>query len=1327
MYIVTGGLREFPRKIDPVSSSVEADCGFRVFEREVFLVDSDVPLEPAKVEQLSVLLTYGPSQIRRVPKIYTPQAFYEIEDKSLFTDESVSVASAESLSVFYVSPRLGTISPWSSKATDIFTGCGLSEVKRVEKVRALAVISASKLDPILPPSLFDRMTESVITRKDFGQIFASQDPKPLRFIEILENGRAALENANKELGLALADDEIDYLVESFKTLERNPTDAELMMFAQANSEHCRHKIFNAEWTIDGERKEKSLFKMIKNTYEIGGNDVLSAYKDNASVIAGHEGSRFYANPHSNIYETVSEKVDILMKVETHNHPTAISPYPGASTGSGGEIRDEGATGRGAKPKAGLTGFSVSNLNIPGARLPWEFESSYPSRIVSAFDIMMEGPIGAANFNNEFGRPAICGYFRTFEQKSHAVDDGRTLVRGYHKPIMIAGGMGNIKRDHVEKKEVRDGDLVVVLGGPAMLIGLGGGAASSVESGSGDEQLDYASVQRDNPEMQRRAQQVIDTCWSMGDDNPIVSIHDVGAGGLSNAIPEIVSDAGVGGTIDLRKIPNDEPGMTPAELWCNESQERYVLVIASSSLSSFEKICKRERAIYSVVGEAKEDYHLKVEDSLLKTSPVDMPLGLLLGKPPRMHRDKRTYDVSLSSFEGADFDLTESIRRVMLLPGVGDKSFLITIGDRSVGGLVARDQMVGRWQVPVSDVGMTLTDFENYSGEAMAIGERPVAALVDYKKSAKLAVCEAILNLLGCDIEKLPDIKLSANWQAAADFPGDDVGLYEAVEAVGESFCPELGITIPVGKDSMSMKTVWHEGDKKREVVAPLSLVISAFTPVTDVRKMLTPELVAEGDTRLIWVELRKKDQPRFLGATALAQTYSQLGENCSDIDSAAVKASFDRMKKLKREGKVLAYHDVSDGGVFVTVSEMAFTSRVGFELTLPEDEDVHAALFSEGPGFVIQVKASDTSYVLDLFETSSTVASVVAKPSTDEKEPTCKIRLGEVAIYTSPMSELMTLWSKNSYEMQSRRDNPQLARSEYDEKVSYMTRGLYSDLTFKIPTKEELRTNFGDATNTGKPKVAVLREQGVNGHVEMAAAFTYAGFEAVDVHMTDLMSGQTSLENFDGLVACGGFSYGDVLGAGEGWAKTILYHAGLRKMFSEFFARENTFTLGVCNGCQMLARLKELIPGAEHFPRLVRNDSNRFESRVTMVGVKESPSVFFNGMQGSFIPVVVAHGEGKVEFESSEHKMSAKEYEALVYVDGNKIPTEKFPYNPNGSEEGATGFCSVDGRVTILMPHPERNFRSVSCSWASSDWGEYSPWMKFFKNAYDWVQKKSLS
>jgi phosphoribosylformylglycinamidine synthase len=1216
-------------------------------------------------------------------------------------------------------PRPGTISPWSSKATDIAHHCGLTAVKRLERGIVYSISAEPALDDedlnTLIALLHDRMTQIVLTdMEDATCLFQHAQPKPLIRVDVLDGGREALVQANDDLGLALSEDEVDYLVESFQGLGRNPTDVELMMFAQANSEHCRHKIFNADWIIDGKRQSRSLFNMVRNTTNASPADVLSAYKDNAAVISGPMAERFVLNPDTRSYGFGQEEIHTLMKVETHNHPTAISPDPGAATGSGGEIRDEGATGRGAKPKAGLCGFCVSNLRIPGAEQPWEIDYGKPERIVSALDIMLEGPIGAAAFNNEFGRPNLCGYFRTYE--AEVPGPAGKEVRGYHKPIMLAGGLGNIRAEHIQKTSFPGGTPLIVLGGPAMLIGLGGGAASSMASGVSAADLDFASVQRSNPEMQRRCQEVIDACWARGDENPILFIHDVGAGGLSNALPELVHDVARGGRFELRAVPNDDPGMSPMEIWCNESQERYVLAVNADQLDEFKAICERERCPYAVVGEATDEEHLVLGDAHFDNNPIDIPMPLLFGKPPRMLREVHHRTFQKLELDSRDIELKEAALRVLHLPTVANKTFLISIGDRSITGMVARDQMVGPWQVPVADLAVTCTGLMGYTGEAMAMGERTPVALLDGPASGRMAIGEALTNIVAAPIEGLGDIKLSANWMAPAGHEGEDANLYDTVRAVGMELCPALGIAIPVGKDSMSMKTVWQEQGEKRAVTAPLSLIVSAFAPVTDVRGTLTPQLRTDlGDTDLILIDLGKG--LNRLGASALAQVYGQLGHHTPDLnDPKAFKRFFELIREMREEGQLLAYHDRSDGGLFVTVCEMAFAGRCGVSIELDDlgGQDL-PLLFNEELGAVIQVLHTETDDVLKQLSDAGLGkhSHVIGTLNTEDRIEF--LRNGE-AVLSASRVEFQQAWSETTRAMQALRDDPQCAEEEF-ARIALPDPGIQPELSFD-PEDDVAAPMIASGV---RPRMAILREQGVNGQLEMAAAFHRAGFDCVDVHMSDITEGRASLGQFKGLVACGGFSYGDVLGAGEGWAKSILFNARARDQFQAFFTRPDSFALGVCNGCQMLSNLHELIPGAEHWPHFVRNRSEQFEARFVMVEVLESPSILLQGMAGSRLPIAVAHGEGRAEFRDEHQLAGAREVLTLRFLENGGGVATRYPANPNGSPEGITGLTTKDGRVNIMMPHPERVFRTVQNSWYPDAWDEDGPWLRLFRNARLWV------
>jgi len=1205
-----------------------------------------------------------------------------------------------------VVPRLGTISPWSSKATDIFRICGLDEVRRIERgVRWFVDPGlAAKLDA---RALYDRMTERLVDESDLASVFQDLPPRPLSRVAVLAEGRDALVRANRDLGLALSDDELDYLLTSYRTLERDPTDVELMMFAQANSEHCRHKIFNASWDVDGEAAALSLFDMIRNTYRhINGAGILSAYSDNAAVIEGHLIDRFGLHPETRSYGYERAPSHVLMKVETHNHPTAIAPYPGAATGSGGEIRDEGAVGRGSKPKAGLTGFTTSHLNIPGYRQPWELETGKPERIVSALDIMLEGPIGAASFNNEYGRPALSGYFRTFEM-ADPLRPGR--VRGYHKPVMIAGGVGSVREEHVQPLPFPRGAKLIVLGGPAMLIGLGGGAASSVASGESASDLDFASVQRDNAEMERRCQEVIDRCTALGEANPILLIHDVGAGGLSNALPELVKDAGVGGRFRLRDIPSADPGMSPLELWCNEAQERYVLAVAPEHLERFMAICRRERCPFAVVGESTEAAELHVDDTLHGVAPVDLPMSVLFGKPPRMHRGFSREAPVAAPLRLDDIDLAEAVERVLQFPAVASKQFLITIGDRSITGLVAREQMVGPWQVPVADAAVTLAGFRTYAGEAFAMGERSPLALIDPRASARMAVGEALTNLCSAPVTDLARVVLSANWMAAAGENAEEQALFDAVHAVGMELCPALGIAIPVGKDSLSMRTRWDAG----EVVSPLTLIVSAFAPVDDARLALTPQLRRDaGPTRLLLVDLGAGRNR--LGGSALAQCWRRLGDAAPDVDDPARLAAFFRaIQSLNRSGLLLAYHDRSDGGLLACLAEMAFAGRVGLDVNLGPECSAQAALaelFAEELGAVLQVRSADLPAVVNAL--GDLPWRDLGAPREDER---IVVRGAGQTLYAGDRATLQALWATPSHRMQRLRDDPGCADEEFAAIVA-PDPGLSANLGFD-PAADVTRAVPLLAT---RPRIAVLREQGVNGQIEMAAAFERAGFDPVDVHMNDLLDGTARLLDFSAFVACGGFSYGDVLGAGGGWAKSVLFHDGVREQFAEFFARDR-LALGICNGCQMLSSLKALIPDAQSWPRFVRNRSEQFEGRTVLVRVAAGDSPWLAGMHGSVLPIAVAHGEGRAEFEDDAHAtrfwQSHHHQVALQYVDNHHAVTERYPANPNGAERGLAGLTAAQGRVLVMMPHPERVFRSIQNPWRDPAWGEDGPWLRLFRNA----------
>jgi len=1289
--------------------------------------DGQPALSEFRIDRLNAeLARYAPGcRVQAARHVY----FIATTDEALDRERCRQVLEASTAPIrsatLWVVPRLGTLSPWSSKATDILKGCGFP-ILRVERGLAVELTQAPSSDSqawqSILRALHDPMTQSVITQwADAEKLFDMGAPEPLERIQLGDNPSVALQHANQRLGLALAADEIDYLADQYQALGRDPSDAELMMFAQANSEHCRHKVFNASFTIDGETQDSSLFAMIKHTHKMSPAHTLSAYHDNAAVIDGGFVQRFYANPADSVYGATNTDVSYAIKVETHNHPTAISPYPGASTGAGGEIRDEGATGRGGKPKAGLTGFSVSHLRIPELSQPWESQRALPPRFASAFEIMRDGPIGAASFNNEFGRPCLGGYFRTFEQPT----DIPGVYRGYDKPIMIAGGLANVSRQHVEKNTLQPGDAVIVLGGPAMLIGLGGGAASSMAAGSSSEALDFASVQRDNPEMERRCQQVIDACWMRGDANPIVSIHDVGAGGLSNAIPELLNDSNVGGYLDLRKIPSADAQLSPMQIWCNEAQERYVLGIARDDLPAFEKTCARERCPYAVVGEVTEERRLIVEDSLLNQRVIDLPLDVLFGKTPRMQRDTQRLPSWMAATPHLmDISLDQAIERVLRFPSVGSKAFLITIGDRTVGGLCSRDPMVGPWQVPVADCAVTLADFDGYTGEAMAMGERTPLALLSSPAAARMAVGEALTNLAAAPV-KLDEIRLSANWMAAVGHAGEDAALYDAVRAVGLELCPALGISIPVGKDSLSMQTVWREGEQNHATVSPVSLIISAFSRVTDTRRALTPQLqLDQGESELWLIDLgRGKNR---LGGSALMQVFNRQGDIPPDLDDAGhFRAFFDAIQTANAQGLLLAYHDRSDGGAIVALIEMALAGHCGLDIdlapfvaasTMGEGHPTSwlPPLFSEELGAIVQVRAKDRATFLSLI-TSYGLDKCTHRVANPNASLRIEIKSGSEKIASWSWANVMSAWSETSHAMQKQRDNPACADAEQQWRCDEHDLGISPKLSFDIT--EDIAAPY--IARGVRPRVAILRDQGVNGQIEMAAAFTRAGFTAVDVHMTDLQNGSKHLSDFVGLAACGGFSYGDVLGAGRGWATSILFNERLREQFAAFFADTSTFTLGVCNGCQMLSNLKEIIPGAQAWPRFVRNTSEQYEARLVTLEIIDSPSIFFKGMAGSRIPVVVAHGEGRALFAEQADKQKVSV--CARFVDSHGKATEQFPLNSNGSPEGITGLTAADGRMTILMPHPERVFRSAQLSWRPREWGEDSPWMRMFRNARVWV------
>jgi phosphoribosylformylglycinamidine synthase len=1266
------------------------------FQHVAMLKNEDQALDTSELAKLERLLSYGPKM-----------QDVEHQGQRLF-----------------VLPRFGTVSPWSTKATDIVDHCGLNKVSRVERGVGFYITANVELDEQemlnIATLIHDPMTESVVSEiSEAKRLFRHELPKPLFEVPLLSQGKVALQSANIELGLALSDDEIDYLVEQYNTLDKNPTDVELMMFAQVNSEHCRHKIFNADWIVDGETKDHSLFRMIRETHIQNSKGTLVAYSDNSSVLAGSQGERFFPNPETKEYQGHNEKIHILCKVETHNHPTAISPFPGAATGSGGEIRDEGATGRGSKPKAGLSGYSVSNLRLPDAPRAWERPEAKPARIASPLQIMLEGPIGGASFNNEFGRPNIAGYFRTYEQ---AISD-QSDVRGYHKPIMLAGGLGNIREQHVEKNIIPDGSYIVVLGGPAMLIGLGGGAASSVASGQSSEQLDFASVQRGNPEMQRRCQEVIDSCWALDDRNPIVSIHDIGAGGLCNALPELVGDAGRGGKFSLREVLNDELGMSPMQIWCNEAQERYTLAVAPERLLEFEAICARERCLYCVVGTATEDQVLVLEDSHFsdgterQQTPINLPMETLFGNPPKMLRDVESVERHPPELDFSGISVEDALERVLSCPTVADKTFLITIGDRSVTGMIARDQMVGPWQVPVADVAVTTSAYTGKTGEAMAMGERTPLASVNAPASGRMAIGECLTNLAAANVRDLSEVKLSANWMAAAGHEGDDAALYDTVKAVGMELCPELGIAIPVGKDSMSMKSVWQD-DKgaSHSVTSPVSCVITAFAPVDDVDLTLTPALNLSLDSSLMLLDLSGGKQR--LSCSILAQVYNQVGSQTPDVDDSKIlKNGFLAIQQLVANGLLLAYHDRSDGGLITAALEMAFASRCGLELDINAECDALSALFNEELGVLLQVADTDRSKLEAVIQGFGLAEylSVIGRPVSGER---VTVLVNQQEVLNASRVALHRTWSETTYQMQSLRDNPDCAQQEYDRLLDTVDTGLISDLSFD-PKQDVASAYIGGTFIAGvKPKVAILREQGVNGHIEMGAAFSQSGFSAIDVTMTDIKDQRVDLADFKGLVACGGFSYGDVLGAGEGWAKSILFNSQVREAFQAYFERQDAFSLGICNGCQMMSNLKEIIPGADSWPHFVRNASEQFEARLVQTEVaKDSNSILLSGMQGSKLPVVVAHGEGRAEYAANGSLKNL----AVSYIDYLGNPTERYPANPNGSPQGIAGLTNDDGRVTVMMPHPERIFRSSTNSWRDQSWGEFGPWMRMFRNARVWV------
>ena len=1301
---------------------------------------SEDKLEQDKEQVLQNLLTYGQPFVSQFST-----------GKSWFGKGSDGIQGA------IVVPRFGTVSPWASKATDIAQQCGL-DVLRIERGVQFSWKSKKPLNieqhQLVLGLIHDRMTESVIDSvESANELYQTLDDRPLARIPVLTEGRVALDKANQELGLALSEDEITYLAENFVRLNRNPSDVELMMFAQANSEHCRHKIFNSSWTIDGEDQDKSLFAMIRNTHQLQPEGTIVAYSDNSAIMAGCEAETWTPQGNEHRYVKDTRLVHTLMKVETHNHPTAIAPFPGASTGAGGEIRDEGATGTGGRPKAGLTGFSVSNLNIPGTNLPWEEEKyGKPERIATPLQIMTEGPLGGAAFNNEFGRPILGGYFRVFEQTLGG------LRRGYHKPIMIAGGIGSIDSIHTHKKEIQPGHLLIQLGGPGMRIGMGGATGSSVATGTNTADLDFDSVQRGNPEMERRAQEVINACRALGDQNPIVSIHDVGAGGLSNAFPELADSAGLGAQFKLRSVPLEESGMSPAEIWCNESQERYVLAIDAKDLELFKSFCERERCPFAVVGEATQERHLRLLDSKQPANsedalPIDMPMEVLLGKPPRMHRDVKREHQSFAELNVTDVDLAQAIAWVLQQPTVASKSFLITIGDRTVGGLNARDQFVGPWQVPVADCAVTMMDYKGYRGEAMSMGERTPVAVIDAPAAARMAVGEAITNLLAADIYRLADVKLSANWMAACGAPGEDAKLYDSVKAVGMELCPALGISIPVGKDSLSMATEWRDGNQAKKVVAPVSLIISAFASVCDVRKTATPLLKLNNpdgsplETELILIDLgRGKNR---MAGSILSQVLNQSGRTAPDLDDPEdLKNLVAAIIELRKDNQLLAYHDRSDGGLLACVAEMAFASHTGISINVDmiavdtgqepdygdaknwaqqvsgrRHEQTVRALFNEELGAVIQVRRDDRDAVFATLSKLglSAFSHVIGKPNTNGR---IEIWRDAKNIFSEPREVLQKMWTNTSYQIARIRDNPDCADSEFALLDNLADPGMSPKLTFDIA--DDISAPF--INKNANPKVAILREQGVNSHVEMAYAMNWAGFESFDVHMSDLLSGKAKLDDFRGLISCGGFSYGDVLGAGEGWAKTILFNQKLRDQFISFFNRQDSFALGVCNGCQMMSNLSGIIPGAEAWPKFTRNQSEQYEARLVMAEVLASPSIFTQGMEGSQLPIAIAHGEGFANFsqQGNLQLIQSQGLSALRFVDHAGKPTEVYPMNPNGSPGGLTGVTTPDGRFTVMMPHPERVFRAAQMSWCPPEWLDTpdgaSPWLRLFRNARVWAK-----
>lgn len=1259
---------------------------------------------PFRLTKLNEALKHEANEILRA------NYFYVVESSTTLTDDAIKAIEAllsanqyngdiTSIKQKLVMPRAGTISPWSTKASDIMHHCGLTQVNRVESGRMLTLCNDGEFNHDL---VLDRMTEDFFVGRDsLRSLFDHQQPNPVNCIDIKTDGKQKLQALNKSMGLALSDEEIEYLYNSYMKLGKLPTDVELMMFAQANSEHCRHKIFNADWQIDDVNQALSLFKMIKNTEQQTTVPALSAYKDNAAVFSGGKGQRMITNDQQH-YVEVPQDIDVLIKVETHNHPTGIEPFAGAATGSGGEIRDEAATGQGAKPKAGLCGFSVSHLHIPQHPQLWEQHSpGTPSRMATSFEIMQKGPIGAAAFNNEFGRPNICGYFRNFELQSSEVNQWR----GYHKPIMLAGGMGHINHIHTNKQDTQAGDYVVVLGGPAMLIGLGGGAASSISSTDGQEDLDFASVQRGNPEMQRRCQEVIDRCWYQAKESPIRSIHDVGAGGLSNAIPEILDDAALGGEIELRRLQIDHVSMSPMEIWCNESQERYVLSIKPEKLDVFKQICQRERCPYAVMGTATETEKLVLSDEFFGNKPVDIPMDLLFGNTPKTEINITTRKPKTQTFKPLIKTLKEQVELVLSFPTVASKKYLITIGDRTVSGLIHRDQMVGPWQVPVADCGITLRDYHGYCGEAMAVGERTPLAILNPAASARMAVTEAITNLLGVGIDSLSKIKLSANWMAASSHEGEYQALFEAVKAIGMELCPDLDIGIPVGKDSMSMQTKWQDGEVGKQVTAPMSLIISAFAAVDDVRKHITPQLTGVVGNELLLIDLSAGKNR--MGGSVLYQAQNQMGDQTPDLDDVShLRQLFGFMHEAIDQGLILACHDKSDGGLAATVAEMAFAGHCGVQVNVPDGVATDAFLFNEEPGLVLEINDQNIDALLKLTSKykltglTSHIGGITANDEFTVKHD------GQSTSWQ--LADLEKIWATPSHLMASHRDNPKSAAEEF-EAISQDNPGMQPKVDFAFD--EQVIAPY---VNAAKPKLAVLREQGVNGQNEMAAAFIRAGFDCVDVHMQDLIDGQTKLGSFQGLVACGGFSYGDVLGAGLGWAKTILYNEQLRNQFEAFFANNNKFALGVCNGCQMLSGLRKIIPGSEGWPDFLRNNSEQFEARFSQLEIQATNNLFFAGMAGAHIPVAIAHGEGRADFKE---KVASSGIIAANYIDNTGQKTLHYPFNPNGSTEAVAAVSNEVGNVLAMMPHPERVFRTVQMSWAPTNWGENSPWMRMFYNA----------